>query len=100
MNIQDDNVVADDKAISASQASDGPACADDKQGAPVGVAEAPSVEPPVATKKKIVKKVVAFEEPRPSTDISDPLFFARLNVIHKKTQQEARRSKLSSLAII
>jgi len=58
---------------------------------------------PTATprkKKKVDSPVVEPPTPRHSVDIADPLFFPRLNVVHRKMQQDARRSKLSSLPIV
>jgi len=62
---------------------------------------------PTATprkKKDVVpargNEVVEPATPRHSVDIADPLFFPRLNVVHRKMQQDARRSKLSSLPIV
>ena len=81
-----------------SQSSEGPACADDKQGGVPSEAAAKKAQPP----RKRVKKVM-METPPPPTfgiDINDPLFFAGLNVMHRKAQQEIRKTKLSSLPII
>jgi len=58
---------------------------------------------PTATPRKKKKDVLVEVEPatpRHSVDITDPLFFPRLNVVHRKMQQDARRSKLSSLPIV
>ena len=84
----------------ASQSSEGPACADDKQGGVPSEAAAKKAQPP----RKRVKKVVMETPPPPppafGIDINDPLFFAGLNVMHRKAQQEIRKTKLSSLPII
>ena len=61
---------------------------------------------PTATprKKKVVPEetspVVEPATPRHSVSIEDPLFFAGLNVVHRKMQQDARRTKLSSSPIV
>ena len=86
--------VADDK--NASQSSEGAACADDKQGGDVA---APAAKAP--RKRTAVKKKVAMESAPPAfgIDITDPLFFAGLSVMHRKAKQEVRKTKLSSLPI-
>ena len=87
--------VADDK--NASQSSEGPACADDKQGG-----EEEFVAAPKAPRKRTVgKKKVAMESAPPAfgIDITDPLFFAGLSVMHRKAKQEVRNARLSSLPI-
>ena len=85
--------VADDK--NASQSSEGPACAEDKQGGEESVAA------PKAPRKRTVVKKVAMESAPPALgiDITDPLFFAGLSVMHRQAKQEARKTKLSSLPI-
>ena len=82
----------------ASQSSEGPACADDKQGGVPSEAAAKKAQPP----RKRVKKVMMETPPPPTFGIyiNDPLFFAGLNVMHRKAQQEIRKTKLSSLPII
>ena len=60
---------------------------------------------PTATprKKKVVPETRPLVEPptpRHSVSIEDPLFFAGLNAAHRKMQQDARRTKLSSLLIV
>jgi len=86
--------VADDK--NASQSSEGPACAEDKQGGEEFVAA-----PKNPRKRAVVAKKVAMETAPPAfgIDITDPLFFAGLSVLHRKAKQEVRNTKLSSLPI-
>ena len=92
--------VAEDKNAS-SQSSEGPACADDKQGGeeePGGVV----VPAPKKARKRVVAKKVVMETAAPPAfgiDITDPLFFAGLSVMHRKAKQEERKTKLSSLPI-
>jgi len=92
--------VADDDK-NASQSSEGPACADDKQGG--DPSEEPVVTAPrkAARKKTVVAKKVAMETAPPAfgIDITDPLFFAGLSVLHRKVKQEAHKTKMSSLPI-
>jgi len=85
--------VADDK--NASQSSEGPACAEDKQGGEEFVAA------PKAPRKRTVVKKVAMESTPPAfgIDITNPLFFAGLSVMHRQAKQEARKTRLSSLPI-
>ena len=89
--------VADDK--NASQSSEGPACADDKQGGEEPVVAATPRKAP--RKKTVVAKKVVMETVPPAfgIDITDPLFFAGLSVLHRKAKQEVRNTKLSSLPI-
>ena len=86
--------VADDK--NASQSSEGPACAEDKQ---VGEEEFVAVHK--APKKRTMVKKVAMESAPPALgiDITSPLFFAGLSAIHRQAKQEARKTRLSSLPI-
>ena len=86
--------VADDK--NASQSSEGPACAEDKQGG-----EEEFVAAPKAPRKRTVVKKVAMESAPPAfgIDITDALFFAGLSVMHRQAKQEARKTRLSSLPI-
>ena len=88
--------VADDK--NASQSSEGPACADDKQG---GEEEPEVAAAPKKPRKRVVAKKVVMETAPPTfgIDITDPLFYAGLSVMHRKAKQEARKTKLSSLPI-
>ena len=107
-----DEAVADaehDKKISShSVAAGGAASVELKQGDAVVevAASAPKRKrAPTATprKKKVVEEtrpLVEPETPRHSVSIEDPLFFAGLNVVHRKMQQDARRTKLSSLPIV
>ena len=91
--------VADDKK--ASQSSEGPACADDKQGGEEPeVVTAPTAKK-VPRKRAVVAKKVVMETVPPTfgIDITDPLFYAGLSVMHRKAKQEARKTKLSSLPI-
>ena len=87
--------VADDK--NASQSSEGPACADDKQGGEEEFVAAPKKAP----RKRVVAKKVAMESAPPAfgIDLSDPLFFAGLSVMHRQAKQEVRRTRLSSMSI-
>ena len=116
----DEAVAPDDKKISshsAAPSAGGRASVELKQGVSAGEAgEAGEAEvaasapkrkrAPTATPRK--KKVVAEETspvvepatPRHSVSIENPLFFAGLNVVHRKMQQDARRTKLSSLPIV
>ena len=85
-----------------SQASEGGACAEDRQGLPT---DAVVVAAPAANekaKRPRAKKVVM--ERTVSThripDIGDdPLFFAKLSVMSKRVEQDARRHRLSALHI-
>ena len=106
----DEAVAADDKKISSHSAAE-PASEELKQGGPdAGEVEVAAAAPkkkraPAATprKKKVVVEsgpVVEPATPRHSVSIEDPLFFAGLNVVHRKMQQDARRTKLSSLPIV
>ena len=105
----DEAVAADDKKISSHSAAE-PASEELKQGGPdAGEVEVAAAAPkkkraPAATprKKKVVmeSRPVEPETPRHSVSIEDPLFFAGLNVVHRKMQQDARRTKLSSLLIV
>ena len=100
--------VAADDVLSHSAAE--PASVELKQGVAAGEAEVAAAAPkkkraPTATprKKKVVEEtrpLVEPETPRHSVSIEDPLFFAGLNVVHRKMQQDARRTKLSSLPIV
>ena len=99
-------VAADDKKISSHSAAE-PASEELKQGGPVAevaVAAPKKKRAPAATprKKKVImeSRPVEPETPRHSVSINDPLFFAGLNVVHRKMQQDARRTKLSSLPIV
>jgi len=88
-----------------TQFTDAPACVDDKQGcagADVVVGDtpvAPDPKPkrqraPRATPKKVIMEAVPV---RNSVDVNDPLFFAGLNILHRRLEAEARRSKMSSM---
>ena len=100
----------DKKISSQSVAPAEPASVELKQGEAGGVEVAASApkrkRAPTATprKKKVVveetRSLVEPETPRHSVSIEDPLFFAGLNVVHRKMQQDARRTKLSSLPIV
>ena len=93
-----------------SQSSVGGACAEDKQGlssTDVGgdVVVAPIAPNPEKTKKPSrVKKVVmerAVATPAQTIDIdADPLFFAKLNLVSKRIEQDARRHRISALSIV
>ena len=86
-----------------SQSSDGGACAEDRQGLPPAVV----VAAPPAAKEKVKRpsrvKKVAMERtvstPRLPDIGDDPLFFAKLSVMSKRVEQDARRHRLSSLHI-
>ena len=110
-----DEAVAPEDISSQSASAGGCASEEVKQGEAseaIEAGKAGEVEPavsapkrkraPTATqrKKKVVNEVVEPATPRHSVDIADPLFFPRLNVVHRKMQQDARRSKLSSLPIV
>ena len=104
-----DEAVAPEDISSQSAPAGGRASEEVKQG---GASEAGEVEvaasapkrkrAPTATprKKKVVSPLVEPATPRHSVDITDPLFFPALNMVHRKMQQDARRSKLSSLPIV
>ena len=87
-----------------SQASEGGACAEDRQGLPT---DAVVVAAPAANEKakrpSRVKKVVMMERtvstPRLPDIGDDPLFFAKLSVMSKRVEQAARRHRLSALHI-
>ena len=90
-----------------SQSSDGAACAEDKQGLPTDAGEdvvaAPIANPEKAKKPPRVKKVVmerTVSTPRTIDIDSDPLFFAKLNLVSKRIEQDARRHRLSALPIV
>ena len=92
-----------------SQSSDGGACAEDKQGLSTDVGEDVVAAPPAADcKKKVlpttrVKKVVmerTVSTPRTVDIEADPLFFAKLNVVSRRIEQDARRHRLSALPIV
>ena len=88
-----------------SQSSDGGACAEDRQGLPtdagVDVVAAPAANPE-KTKRPRAKKVVmerTVSTPRIVDIGDDPLFFAKLSVMSKRVEQDARRHRLSALHI-
>ena len=91
-------------AKQAEHAKQGEACEVSEASEADTTASAPKRKrAPTATprkKKKDDSPVVEPATPRHSVDIADPLFFPRLNVVHRKMQQDARRSKLSSLPIV
>ena len=70
--------------------SSGMACAEDMHGGPAAAGVVVKAAPTRSRK----------ETPKPSADIDDPLFFAKLNLMSKKIAQDARRCKLASLAIV
>ena len=88
---------------------DAPVCVDDKQGGDVAGGEVIVGDTPVASDPKpkrqrapraTPKKVIMEAVPvRNSVDVNDPLFFAGLNILHRRLETEARRSKLSSMPI-
>ena len=114
----DEAVAPEEKKISSQSAAPsagGRASVEVKQGEAGEAGEAGEVVASAPKRKRAAtatprkKKVVAPEEtsplvepatPRHSVSIEDPLFFAGLNVVHRKMQQDARRSKLSSLPIV
>ena len=85
------------------------ACADDRHGsgADAGVVASPTDSSPAVADTKPKKrtrapaKKVAMEAPlvRPVVDVTDPLFFAGLNVLHKRLEADARRTRFSSMPI-
>ena len=84
-----------------SQSSDGGACAEDRQGLPTGadVVAAPAANE--KAKRPRAKKVVMERTAPPPVDIGeDPLFFAKLSVMSKRVEQDARRHRLSALHIV
>ena len=101
---------AEHDVLSHSASAGGRASVELKQGDAAAEAEVAASAPkrkraPTATprKKKVVEEtspVVEPATPRHSVSIEDPLFFAGLNVVHRKMQQDARRTKLSSLPIV
>ena len=87
-----------------SQSSDGGACAEDRQG--LLPTDAVVVAAPAATEKakrpsRVKKVVVERTAPPPRTVgiVEDPLFFAKLSVMSKRVEQDARRHRLSALHI-
>ena len=85
-----------------SQSSDGGACAEDRQGLPTdAVVAAPAANE--KAKRPRAKKVVMMERtvstPRLPDIGDDPLFFAKLSVMSKRIEQDARRHRLSALHI-
>ena len=68
------------------------ACAEETHGGPSDV-----VVVKAAPKSRTMKTA---ETPKPSADIDDPLFFAKLNLMSKKIAQDARRCRLASLPIV
>ena len=107
--LTDEAVAADDNKISSHSAAE-PASVELKQGGPdaeVAAAAPKKKRAPTLSatprKKKVVMEsgpVVEPATPRHGVSIEDPLFFAGLNVVHRKMQQDARRTKLSSLPIV
>ena len=84
-----------------SQASEGGACAEDRQGLPI---DAVVVVPAANEKAKRPRAKKVVMERTVSThrmpDIGDdPLFFAKLSVMSKRVEQDARRHRLSALRI-
>ena len=84
--------------------------ADDRQGSggadTVVVASPTASSPAVADTKpkkrtRVPAKKVAMEAPlvRPVVDVHDPLFFAGLNILHKRLEADARRTRFSSMPI-
>ena len=109
----DEAVAPEEKEISSqSTSAGGCASVEVKQGEASEAGEAGEAEVAVSApkrkraatatprKKKVVSQVVEPATPRHSVNIENPLFFAGLNVVHRKMQQDARRSKLSSLPIV
>ena len=87
------------------QSSDGPACTDDRQGsgADADVVASPAVADtkPKRQRTRAQAKKVAMAAPfvRPDVDVHDPLFFAGLNILHKRLEVDARRTRFSSMPI-
>ena len=69
--------------------SSGVACAEDMHGGPAAAGVVVKAAPTKLT-----------TTPKPSADIDDPLFFAKLNIMSKKIAQDARRCRLASLPIV
>ena len=72
-------------------------CAEEKQS--IACAEEMHGGPAAAVVVKAAPKSRK-ETPKPSADIDDPLFFAKLNLMSKKIAQDARRCRLASLPIV
>ena len=70
------------------------ACAEETQSPGVACAE------DIVVVKAAPKSSAMAETPKPSADIDDPLFFAKLNLMSKKIAQDARRCRLASLPIV
>ena len=76
-------------------------CAEEKQSSGVACAEDMHGGPSNAVVVKAAPKSRKMTEtPKPSADIDDPLFFAKLNLMSKKIAQDARRCRLASLPIV
>ena len=72
--------------------SSGMACAEDMHGGPAAAG--------VVVKAAPTRSRKMTETPKPSADIDDPMFFAKLNLMSKKIAQDARRCRLASLSIV
>ena len=75
-------------------------CAEEKQSSGVACAEDMHGGPSNVVVKVAPKSRKMTETPKPSADIEDPLFFAKLNLMSKKIAQDARRCRLASLSIV
>ena len=81
-----------------SQSAVGGACAEDRQGLPDVVVVAP-VAKEKAKRPSRVKMERTVSTPRIPDIGDDPLFFAKLSVMSKRVEQDARRHRLSALHI-
>ena len=85
-----------------SQSSEGGACAEDRQGLPTDVVVVAAPAANEKAKRPRAKKVVmerTVSTPRIADIGDDPLFFAKLSVMSKRVEQDARRHRLSALHI-
>ena len=51
------------------------------------------------TRAPAKKVAMATSHVRPDVDVADPLFFAGLNILHKRLEADARRTRFSSMSI-
>ena len=86
-----------------THSSDGPACADDKHGADAVVdppVPASADTKPTRQRAPRAKKVAVANPPvRSEIDVHDPLFFAGLNILHKRLEADSRRTRFASMPI-
>jgi len=99
---EDIAVVDDDKKSPQSGVEAAEACDDSASTSAATKVATPRKKRVAAPKKKVVmERVVAPPETLKShVDIADPLFFAKLNVLHRKTELEAKRTKMSMIPIV